>query len=217
MTNFNDNFERAMELPMPARTFAKLNAAGDFVSLTVRPGLINKHVTAEQLQVLAQLADEAAVKYSAGHSFIVSVEQQKLEAVVAKLTAVGLYAIQPGARAVVKCYDFCDGDRLEALSFARELLQQIEQLPMKKRLRIGFNACTEACYNAVRDDIGLVYHNGYIDLYAGAVQMGRRASSGTLWKRKIPEHELLPLLQNILSDFEQSDCKTFAAFVKRGE
>ncbi|WP_413367755.1 hypothetical protein [Lysinibacillus sp. 3P01SB] len=62
-----------------------------------------------------------------------------------------------------------------------ELLQSIEGMASKKRLRIGFNAGDSACYNAVYDDITLIYHDGYVDLTAGAVQMGDMQSLGSCW------------------------------------
>lgn len=103
---FEQNFEKAMALPMPTKTFAKLNVEKEFVSLTIRPGLINKHLTQDQLITLSNLASHGAVKYSAGHGFIVSIHQDFLEEALEKLTVVGLYAVNPQPSAVVKCCDF---------------------------------------------------------------------------------------------------------------
>ena len=61
------NFEKALQLPMPNKTFAKLKATDDYVALIVRPGLINKHLTSEKLIVLTNTEKMGAVKYSASH------------------------------------------------------------------------------------------------------------------------------------------------------
>ncbi|HEY4622337.1 MAG TPA: sulfite reductase [Solibacillus sp.] len=212
---FEQNFEKAMALPMPTKTFAKLNVEKEFVSLTIRPGLINKHLTQDQLIALSRLASHGAVKYSAGHGFIVSVHQDFLEEALEKLTVVGLYAVNPQPSAVVKCCDFCDGERLEALSITEKFLQEIEQFPLKKRIRIGLNACTSACYNAVRDDIALIYHDGKFDLYAGAIQMGRRANSGELLVKKIDESKIIQVVYELLQLFERSTFKEFHGFIRK--
>lgn len=209
------NFEKAMQLPMPTKTFAKLKATDNFISLTVRPGIINKHLTGVQLHVLAQLADEGAVKYSAGHNFIVSVHEEMLEEVVQRLTDVALYVVPPTPSAMMKCCDFCDGDELAALPIAEELLREIEQMPLKKRVRIGFNACTLACYNAVRDDLALIYHKGKFDIYGGAIPMGRRASSGEILARNIPEPYIIECVKKLLVHYNTSDVEEFFRFIKK--
>src|SRR5690606_3955589 len=82
------NFEKALQLPMPNKTYAKLKAMDDYVALIVRPGLINKHLSSDQLIVLANLEESGAVKYSAGHSFIVTVHRSNVEQAMEKLTEV---------------------------------------------------------------------------------------------------------------------------------
>lgn len=209
------NFKRAMKLPMPKKTFAKLNVDGEYMALTVRTGLINKHLTSEQLMLLAQIEKHGAVKYSASHSFIISVPKVRLQLTIDELTAVGLYVVYPQDSAVIKCCDFCDGDCLEALPMTRQLLQKVEQLKLKQRVHIGFNACTLACYNAVRDNLALIYHNGKIDIYAGAIPMGRRASSGQLIVKNIPEDQIVEAVLYILSMFESSSTQKFETFIRQ--
>ncbi|MER2037279.1 MAG: hypothetical protein ABS944_03970 [Solibacillus sp.] len=46
---FDQNFICALQLPMPTKTFAKLNSNGKYIALTVRLGLINKHLSSKQL------------------------------------------------------------------------------------------------------------------------------------------------------------------------
>lgn len=209
------NFEKAMQLPMPTKTFAKLKAADHFIALTVRPGIINKHLTSAQLNVLAKLAGEGAVKYSAGHSFIVSVHEGMLDEVMQRLTDVELYVVPPTPSAIMKCCDFCDGDELAALPIAKELLREIEQMPLKKRVRIGFNACTLACYNAVQDDLALIYHKGKFDIYGGAIPMGRRASSGELLAKNIPEQYIIECVEKLLLHYNTSNVEKFFRFIKK--
>lgn len=211
------NFEQALQLPMPNKTFAKLKAMDDYVALIVRPGLINKHLTSDQLIVLANLEKSGAVKYSAGHSFIVTVHRSNIELAMEKLTEVNLYVASQTPGALVKCCDFCDGDVLDALPFAKDLLEQVEQMPLKSRVRIGFNACTIACYNAVQDDLALIFHNGKVDVYGGAIPMGRRASSGHLLLKKIPENQVIDIVKNILEKYNASSNEKFAAFVHQNK
>ena len=212
---FKTNLEQALQLQMPNKSFASLNMQDDFVSIMVRPGLINKHLTAKQLEVLVMVEKFGAVKSSANHGFIVSIPKIRLEMTIEAFTKVGLYAIPNQPSATIKCCDFCDGERLEALPIAEKLLQVVEQFPLEKRVRIGFNACTEACYNAVYDDLALIYYNGKFDLYAGAIQMGRRANAGKLLVKKIEEEQILTVVQYLLERFEQSNCKTFSSFIQK--
>ena len=212
---FQQNFEEAMKLPMPNKSFATLNIDGEFLSVTVRPGLINKHLTSEQLQVLAAVEQNGAVKYSASHGFIVSIPKNDLEETLQSLTKVGLYAIPSKPCAVVKCCDFCDGERLEALPIAEKLLRLVEQYPLEKRIRIGFNACTLACYNAVQDDLALIYYDGKFDVYAGAIQMGRRANSGQLLLKKIDEAQIISVVCTLLEKYKNADSEKFSSFIQQ--
>lgn len=99
----------------------------------------------------------------------------------------------------------------------KEMLQFIEGMASKKRLRIGFNACASACYNAVYDDIALIYHDGYVNLTAGAVQMGRHAKPGELLVKKVPEAFVFVLVQKLIERYsvESSEIETFAVYIKR--
>lgn len=213
----NKNFEQALQLPMPKKTFAKLKATGDYVALIVRPGLINKHLSSDQLIVLAKLEESGAVKYSAGHSFIVSVHRSNVEHAIQKLTEVNLYVTSQTPSALFKCCDFCDGDVIDALPLAKDLLQQVEQMPLKRTVRIGFNACTQACYNAVQDDLALIFHNGKVDVYGGAIPMGRRASSGHLLLTNISESQITEIVKDILRKYNDSSIEKFAGFVHKNK
>ncbi|WP_332649837.1 sulfite reductase [Lysinibacillus sp. 54212] len=212
---YRANFKQAMLLPMPEKTYAKLNKNDEYTCLTVRSGIINKHFTPQQFALLASLAEQGAVKYSANHSLLVSVKTEILPQIIEQLTVVGLYVVPPRACAVLKCCDFCDGDRLEALPIATELLNAFEKIPLKRRIRIGFNACTSACYNAVQDDVALVYHRGHFDLYAGAIPMGRSASSGKKILTRVPEAHIEEILSVLLELYNASQTEKFSTFIKR--
>lgn len=215
MTYYERNLAQANNLPMPEKSYTHLNVNKTFTNLTVRPGLINKHVTAAQLHVLAQLETYGALKYSANHSFLLATPNDRLEQTVEALTAVGLYAIAPTTCAIVKCCDFCDGDKQQGLPLAMQLIEAVEQLPLKQRIRIGFNACTLACYNAVQDDIAVIFHKGHVDIYAGAITMGRRAAPSTLLVRKLPQQQAVQAVQFMLSSFEASPISKFATFIAK--
>lgn len=96
------------------------------------------------------------------------------------------------------------------------MLQSIEGMASKKRIRIGFNACASACYNAVYDDIAVIYHDGYGDLLAWAVQMGRHAKPGQLLVKKVPEAFVLVLVQKLIDRYSMESCEieTFAVYIK---
>ncbi len=211
------NFQQASILPMPKDTYATLSQRDDYAYVSVAPGIINKHFTGEQLLVLAQVTENGAVKYSASHTLLLSIPKHELNQAVEQLTKVGLYVVPTGACAVLKCCDFCDGERLEALPVVKQMLQSIEGMAAKKRLRIGFNACASACYNAVYDDIAIIYHNGQADLLAGAVQMGRHAKPGKLLIRKVPEFFITQLVQKLIDRYSQEshEKETFAVYIKR--
>jgi precorrin-3B C17-methyltransferase len=211
------NLQQASRLPMPKNTYATLNKQGEYAYLSVAPGIINKHFTSEQLMVLAQAAKNGTVKYSAGHTLLLTIPKEEVTRAIKQLTEVELYLVPAGTCAVLKCCDFCDGERMEALPLLKEMLQKIEGRPSKKRLRIGFNACAKACYNAVYDDIALIYHEGHVDILAGAVQMGRHAKPRKLLIKKVPEALITMLVQKLIDRYsvESDEKEEFAVYIKR--
>lgn len=203
---------------MPEKTFATLRRTGDFTCLSIAPGIVNKHFTSAQLLTIAQIAGQTgAIKYSAAHRLLVTVETARLEEVEQAFEKVGLYIYPSGMNATFKWCDFCDGEKLEAKSVAEELFAEIEGYATISRVRIGFNACAEACYNAVYDDIALVYHNEAFDIWIGAVPMGRHAKAGHLIAKKVPATTITVLLQALL-DFYNKEARPqepFYRFAKR--
>ncbi len=203
---------------MPNKTFATLREEGDFTCLSVAPGIINKHFSAKQLTTIAEMVgDTGAIKYSASHCLLITVEAQRVEKIIEAFEAVDLYVLPKGNVALFKWCDFCDGQELPALELAQELYDAVEGFETKQRVRIGFNACASACYNAVYDDIGLVYHSGSVDIWVGAIPMGRQAKPGVLVAKKVPEQRLTSLLLALLQLYNEQakDHEAFSKFAKR--
>lgn len=66
------------------------------------------------------------------------------------------------------------------------------------RLRLNVNGCASACYNAVYDDIALIYQKDSFDVYLGAVPMGANAQAGTLFAKRIPVNQIEGYLHAII-------------------
>ncbi|MEC1177119.1 precorrin-3B methylase [Metasolibacillus meyeri] len=212
------NQVQKMFTTMPTKTFATLKEQGDYTCLSVAPGIVNKHFTAQQLLTIAQLAGETgAIKYSAAHRLLVSVETARVEEVTAAFQEVDLYIYPAGNVATFKWCDFCDGEKLHAKDLAEQLFTEVEGLATKYRLRIGFNACASACYNAVYDDIALVYYQEQVDIWVGAVPMGRHAKPGKLVAKKVPAQDITGLLIALLNFYNTNakDNEEFYKFAKR--
>lgn len=203
---------------MPSKTFATLREQGDFTCLAVAAGIINKHFTPQQFTTIAEIVgDTGAIKYSASHCLLITVETHRVEKVIETFSAADLHVLSRGNVASFKWCDFCDGQELHALELAHELFDVVEGFETKQRVRIGFNACASACYNAVYDDIRLVYHSGSVDIWVGAIPMGRQAKPGVLVAKKVPEQRLTSLLLALLEVYNEQakDNEPFYKFAKR--
>ncbi|MFJ7954037.1 precorrin-3B methylase [Lysinibacillus sp. NPDC096418] len=193
----------AFKYNIPDKTFAKLNTVGEFTRLAVSPGIINKHYTPVQFQKIAEVIGEnGAIKYSASYSILLSVPTIDVPEVRQKLEQAGLYISQQGPIVSMKACDFCDGDKMEAAAITEALYERLEGIEVPKRLRVNMNGCASACYNAVYDDIGLVYQKDSFDVYLGAVPMGRHAQAGELFAKKVPVQFIEQLLQAIITDYQ---------------
>ncbi|GLC88440.1 sulfite reductase [Lysinibacillus piscis] len=201
---------------MPTKTFATLKEAEAFTRLAISPGIINKHLTGQQLRLLAELEEIGAVKYSASHSLLLSVPTEQLEEVQHKLLAVKFYILPAGNCAVFKNCDFCDGEKMETLPFFTALFEKLEGYSTKRRLRIGYNACASACYNAVLDDIALIVKEDVADIYAGAIQMGKKANAGQLLYENIALTDVEPTLLKLIDTYNHSTYSLFSTFIANG-
>lgn len=189
---------------IPGKTFAKLNSKGEFTLLAVSPGIINKHYTPEQFQTIAEVVGvSGAIKYSASYNILLSVPTIELTTAKRKLEKAGLYIAKQGQIVAMKACDFCDGDKMEAATITEELYQQLDGLEVPSRIRINMNGCASACYNAVYDDIGLVFQKESFDVYLGAVPMGKNAQAGELFVKKVPVQYIEILLQEIIRVYKE--------------
>ena len=193
---------------IPDKTFAKLNTEGEFTRLAVSPGIINKHYTPEQFQKIAEIIGEkGAIKYSTSYSILLSVPTIEVSRTIKELEQVGLFIAQQGSIVSMKACDFCDGDKMEAAAITEILYERLVGIEVPKRLRINMNGCASACYNAVYDDIGLVYQKDSFDVYLGAVPMGRHAQAGELFANKVPVQFIEQLLQAIITCYQSHSRK----------
>ncbi|WP_258040994.1 precorrin-3B methylase, partial [Lysinibacillus sphaericus] len=171
---------------IPERTFEKLNIDGQFTRLAISPGIINKHYTPEQFQKIAEVVgDSGAIKYSASYCILLSIPTRTVQDVISELQEVGLYISPSGSIVAFKACDFCDGERMEAAEIAEQLYIELQGQKVPSTLRLNVNGCASACYNAVYDDIGLVYQKDSFDVYLGAIPMGAKAQAGTLFAKGV--------------------------------
>ncbi|MGE8037127.1 precorrin-3B methylase [Lysinibacillus sp. KCTC 33748] len=189
---------------IPDKTFEKLNNNGDFTRLAVSPGIINKHYTPAQFQTMAKVIGETgAIKYSASYSILLSISTVEVEKKIEELEDAGLYVAKQGPIVAMKACDFCDGDKMEAAPITEKLYHSLEGITVPTRLRVNVNGCASACYNAVYDDIGLVYQKDSFDVYLGAVPMGANATAGTLFAKKVGVELIEGFLKQIIELYKE--------------
>lgn len=189
----------AFNMNIPEKTFEKLNYQGEFTRLAVSPGIINKHYTPTQFQIIAKVVgDTGAIKYSASYNILLSIPTVSLGEAINELQKAGLYVAKQGPIVAMKACDFCDGDKMEAAPITEQLYDSLEGMSVPARLRLNVNGCASACYNAVYDDIGLVYQKDSFDVYLGAVPMGASAQAGTLFAKRIPVNQIESYLLAII-------------------
>ncbi len=189
----------AFNMNIPEKTFEKLNHQGEFTRLAVSPGIINKHYTPTQFQIIAKVVgDTGAIKYSASYSILLSIPTVGLGEAITELQKAGLYVAKQGPIVAMKACDFCDGDKMEAAPITEQLYDSLEGMTVPARLRLNVNGCASACYNAVYDDIALIYQKDSFDVYLGAVPMGANAQAGTLFAKRIPVNQIEGYLHAII-------------------
>ncbi|OEC01218.1 precorrin-3B methylase [Lysinibacillus sphaericus] len=189
---------------IPERTFEKLNIDGQFTRLAVSPGIINKHYTPEQFQKIAEVVgDSGAIKYSASYCILLSIPTRTVQDVISELQEVGLYISPSGSIVAFKACDFCDGERMEVAEIAEQLYIELQGQKVPSTLRLNVNGCASACYNAVYDDIGLVYQKDSFDVYLGAIPVGAKAQAGTLFAKGVSVQKIANFLQHIIALYQQ--------------
>ncbi|KOY83518.1 precorrin-3B methylase [Lysinibacillus macroides] len=193
----------AFQKNIPDQTFETLNRQGDFTRLVISPGIINKHYTPAQFQTIAEVVGErGAIKYSASYSLLLAIPTSDVKEAIYTLQQAGLYIMSSGAIIAMKACDFCDGEKMEAAPITEQLYHTLEGVTVPARVRVNINGCASACYNAVYDDIGLVYQQDSFDVYLGAVPMGAKAQAGTLFAKRVAVAKIEVFVQHIIQLYQ---------------
>ncbi|WP_431026938.1 precorrin-3B methylase [Lysinibacillus sp. LZ02] len=203
---------------VPEHTFATLNKESSYTRLAISPGVINKHYTPAQLQKIAEIVGEdGAIKYSASYYLLISIPTEKRLEIQQQLEDAGLYIAKHGAVVDMKACDFCDGEKMEAAAIMEALYKTFIGQAVPNRLRMNVNGCASACYNAMYDDIGLVYQQESFDVYVGAIPMGRHAQAGKLFAKNISVENIEAFLQAMLHIYNEfaRENEPFHRFFKR--
>ncbi|HZG81164.1 MAG TPA: precorrin-3B C(17)-methyltransferase [Brevibacillus sp.] len=191
----------------PASAGATVRTVDSFVpemifECAVSPGVANKKISPQQMMVLAEVAGEKGeIEYTPHHQMILRVPTADPESVTQRLREAGLTLSPTGDVLQVKACDFCDGEKKDGIPYAEELQRLLGGKQMPKETRIGFNGCGMACYQAVTEDIGIVFRKGKFDLFLGAKTVGRNAHSGIPVAEGIPKEEIVPLVERIVTRF----------------
>jgi len=168
----------------------------------VSPGVANKKISPQQMLILAEVAGEKGeIEYTPHHQMILRVPTADPESVTQRLREAGLTLSPTGDVLQVKACDFCDGEKKDGIPYAEELQRILGGKQMPKETRIGFNGCGMACYQAVTEDIGIVFRKGKFDLFLGAKTVGRNAHSGIPVAEGIAKEEIVPLVERIVTRF----------------
>lgn len=194
----------AFQKNVPDQTFETLNRHGEFTRLAVSPGIINKHYTPAQFQKIAEIAGEkGAIKYSVSYSILVSIPTSDASEAVQALQEAGLYVVPSGPIIAMRACDFCDGEKMEAAPITEQLYHAMVGMTVPARVRVNINGCASACYNAVYDDIGLVYQQESFDVYLGAVPMGAKAQAGNLFAKRVDVTQIEDVLLHLINLYKE--------------
>ncbi|PAQ16485.1 precorrin-3B C(17)-methyltransferase [Bacillaceae bacterium SAOS 7] len=172
--------------------------------VAVSPGVANKKFSAQQLLVLSAVAgEEGSVEYTPHHQIILRVATEEPQQLTLQLQQAGFIVSPVGDVLAIKACDFCDGEKKDAIPYAEELQQKLGGMEMPKSLNIGVNGCGMACYQAVNDDIGIVFRKGKFDLFLGAKPVGRTAHAGQPVAEGIEPNQIVPLIERIVAEYKE--------------
>ncbi|MGD8189573.1 precorrin-3B C(17)-methyltransferase [Brevibacillus ginsengisoli] len=170
----------------------------------ISPGVVNKKFTTAQLLAIADVAGEKGeIEYTPHHTIVLRVPTTEPQAIVTRMNEAGLITMPIGDVVTIKACDFCNGEKTEGMPYAEELHRVVGGLEVPKELRIGINGCGMTCYNAVNEDIGLVFRRGKFDLFLGAKNVGRNAYAGTMVEEGIDPDQIVSVVERIVSRFKQ--------------
>jgi len=171
----------------------------------ISPGVANKRFTPEQFKLLAEVVGhEGRMDYSRDHQLRISIPTNHPEQIVEQLTNVGLLVMPVGNVITVKACDFCDGEKTDSIPYAEKLQQRFGGKAVPKELKIGINGCGMACYNAVMEDIGIVYRKGKFDVFLGAKPVGRTAHPGQLIEEGLEAEKLVELIEKLIVEYKEN-------------
>jgi precorrin-3B C17-methyltransferase len=179
---------------------------------------ISKQFTAEQLIIIGEAAGKnGVIQYTPDHAIHLKVETENPDDIIFQLKQAGLSLLPIGDVAIVKTCDFCDGEKKEAMPYAKELQKCWDGVEMPKELKIGFNGCGMACYGAVFEDIGIIYRRGAFDLFLGAKTVGRDGHAGQYVAEGLEPNEMIQIVTNIIDEYKEKahPNERFYKFFKR--
>lgn len=173
--------------------------------LGVKPGIVNKRFTPEQMKTLAEVVgEEGTMEYSTNHQIRLRIPTDDPDSITEKLRAVGFVLVPVGEVASVKACDFCYGEKTEGIPYAVELHERLSGIELPKRLNVGINGCGMACYQPVMDDIGIVFRRGKFDLFIGAKPVGRTAHAGQPVEEGVDPEDIIELVTNIVQEYKEN-------------
>lgn len=204
--------------PATVNRFAAQYPMEQIFECAISPGVVNKKFTSAQLLAIADIAGEKGeIEYTPHHTIILRVPTTEPQIVVSRMHEANLMTMPVGDVVTIKACDFCNGEKTEGMPYAEEIQQRLGGLEVPKELKIGINGCGMTCYNAVNEDIGLVFRRGKFDLFLGAKNVGRNAHAGTMVEEGIEPDQIVSVLERIVTRFKQEAFpnERFHKFFKR--
>ncbi|MEI7028234.1 precorrin-3B C(17)-methyltransferase [Paenibacillus sp. y28] len=187
-----------------AVTAAREPEPAPLFELAVSPGLAIKRFTAVQMMSLAELVgEEGEMEYTPHHQLLLRIPTWEPERVTARLRAEGFLLSPIGDVVTMKACDFCNLEKAESVPYAERLQEHIGGLKVPKELKIGFNGCGMACYNAVNEDIGIVFRRQKFDLFLGGKTVGRNAHAAQPVAEGVEPEDLVATVERIVKQYAQ--------------
>lgn len=171
--------------------------------LAVSPGVANKFFTPDQMRTLADVVGEnGTMEYTPDHLIVLKIPTIEPQTITERLRGVGFLLAPVGDVLSLKACDFCYGEKHDSIPYAEQLQEALGGMSLPKALHIGFNGCGMACYQAVFDDIGIVFRRGKFDLFIGAKPVGRTAHAAQPVAEGIEPEMLIPLVTEIIDEYK---------------